>query len=203
MSDRIAVMNKGRVEQAASPRAIYEEPDDGVRRRLPGRVEPARGRGGRARRRGLHGPRSATARFALQPGRVDARGEVKVMIRPERIGIEPHAEHRRASGCRGSSSARSSSAARTRCTSACSAASCSRRWSPTTAATPPVSLEPGAAVSVHLPPDAAARAAAERGGDRGGPGRGGDAASSATPASSCRARRPSVRWHPERALVLR
>ena len=27
MSDRIAVMNKGRVEQAASPQAIYEEPE--------------------------------------------------------------------------------------------------------------------------------------------------------------------------------
>ena len=27
MSDRIAVMNRGRVEQAASPQAIYEEPE--------------------------------------------------------------------------------------------------------------------------------------------------------------------------------
>ena len=42
MSDRVAVMNGGRVEQAGSPREVYEEPRDGLRRRLPRRLERAR-----------------------------------------------------------------------------------------------------------------------------------------------------------------
>ena len=42
MSDRVAVMNGGRVEQAGTPREIYEEPATRVRGRLPRRLEPAR-----------------------------------------------------------------------------------------------------------------------------------------------------------------
>ena len=52
MSDRVAVMNGGRVEQAGTPREVYEEPATRVRRRLPRRLEPALRRGdGRRRRR--------------------------------------------------------------------------------------------------------------------------------------------------------
>ena len=54
MSDRVAVMRGGRVEQCGEPRALYEEPDDGVRGQLPRRLEPdpgARSRGGGAARR--------------------------------------------------------------------------------------------------------------------------------------------------------
>ena len=58
-----------------------------------------------------------------QQGSTDARGEVKVMIRPERIAIEPHSNAAR-SACPAWSSGRSSWAAPTRCTCACSAASC-------------------------------------------------------------------------------
>ena len=43
MSDRIAVMNKGRVEQAASPQVDLRGADDGVRGRVPRGLEPARG----------------------------------------------------------------------------------------------------------------------------------------------------------------
>jgi spermidine/putrescine transport system ATP-binding protein len=89
MSDRIAVMNKGRVEQAASPRAIYEEPDTvfvadflGVSNLLDAE---AIGRDGAACT-----VRIGDRTFRAQQGATDARGEVKVMIRPERIGIEPH-----------------------------------------------------------------------------------------------------------------
>ena len=51
MSDRVAVMSGGRVEQAGTPREIYEEPATRVRGRLPRRLEPARRRGVGRRRR--------------------------------------------------------------------------------------------------------------------------------------------------------
>ena len=89
MSDRIAVMNKGRVEQAASPKAIYEEPDTvfvadflGVSNLL---AATAFGQDGAACAVQV-GDRTLRA----QQGATGARGEVKVMIRPERIAIEPH-----------------------------------------------------------------------------------------------------------------
>ena len=89
MSDRIAVMNNGHVEQAASPRAIYEEPDTvfvadflGVSNLLSAEAMGPDG-GGCAVRIG-------DRTFRCQQGSLDARGEVRVMIRPERIGIEQH-----------------------------------------------------------------------------------------------------------------
>src|SRR4051812_42732635 len=91
MSDRIAVMNNGRVEQAASPRSIYEEPDTvfvaeflGVSNLLEAE---AVGREGAA-----CAVRIGDRVFRCGQGELDAVGEVKVMIRPERIVIEPHAE---------------------------------------------------------------------------------------------------------------
>ncbi len=89
MSDRIAVMNGGHVEQAASPKEIYEEPDTvfvadflGVSNLL---AATAVGQDGTACAVQV-GDRTLRA----QQGTMDARGEVKVMIRPERIAIEPH-----------------------------------------------------------------------------------------------------------------
>jgi spermidine/putrescine transport system ATP-binding protein len=89
MSDRIAVMNRGRVEQAASPMAIYEEPDTvfvadflGVSNLLGAQ---AVGQDGEACTVQV-GDRTLRAR----QGATSARGDVKVMIRPERIVIEPH-----------------------------------------------------------------------------------------------------------------
>jgi spermidine/putrescine transport system ATP-binding protein len=92
MSDRVAVMNGGRVEQAASPKTVYEEPDAifvadflGVSNLLSG---TAVGEDSGACRVEV-GDRVLRA----HQGATDARGEVKVMIRPERIGVEPHATH--------------------------------------------------------------------------------------------------------------
>jgi spermidine/putrescine transport system ATP-binding protein len=89
MSDRIAVMNKGRVEQAAPPKGIYEEPETvfvadflGVSNLLEAE---AVGQDGAACTVKV-GDRMLRA----QRGSTSARGEVKVMIRPERIVIEPH-----------------------------------------------------------------------------------------------------------------
>ena len=41
MSDRIAVMNQGRIEQVDAPEELYETAAHPLRRRLPGRAEPA------------------------------------------------------------------------------------------------------------------------------------------------------------------
>ena len=96
MSDRIAVMNKGRYEQLGDPETLYERPDDPLRRRLPRREQPAPGarRRDRRRLRGRSGsadgaavrvpPRSSTAgprstsasgrrrSGSTRPGRADA-----------------------------------------------------------------------------------------------------------------------------------
>ena len=88
MSDRIAVMNQGHVEQAGSPREIYEGPETefvadflGVSNLLEAQAS-ADGSGCSLR----IGERS----FRAEQGATGSRGDVKVMIRPERIGLEPH-----------------------------------------------------------------------------------------------------------------
>jgi spermidine/putrescine transport system ATP-binding protein len=89
MSDRIAVINHGRIEQAASPRDLYEEPANafvadflGVSNLMDASaVGPA---GDAAQVRLANG-------FTVDVGRGDIsrRGEVKVVIRPERVLLEP------------------------------------------------------------------------------------------------------------------
>jgi len=89
MSDRIAVMRSGRVEQVASPREMYDEPATefvadflGVSNLLPAE---AAGRDGDCCVLRLGESTLLAAR-----GATGSRGPVKAMIRPERIGIEPH-----------------------------------------------------------------------------------------------------------------
>ena len=94
MSDRVAVMNGGRVEQAGSPREVYEEPQTRLRRRLPRRLEPALRRGDRRPTADGCALASASGRCGAAQGATGARGEVKAMIRPERIGVEPHGRRR-------------------------------------------------------------------------------------------------------------
>jgi spermidine/putrescine transport system ATP-binding protein len=90
MSDRIAVMNGGRVEQAASPKEVYEEPETvfvadflGVSNLLSAEAVGQDG--------GACTVQVGDRRLRAQQGATGARGDVKVMIRPERIEIEPHA----------------------------------------------------------------------------------------------------------------
>src|SRR3954466_1011902 len=91
MSDRIAVMNKGRIEQAASPRSIYEEPaTEFVAEFLA--VSNLLGAEAVGREGAACAVRIGDRVFRCGQGELDAEGEVKVMIRPERIVIEPHAE---------------------------------------------------------------------------------------------------------------
>src|SRR5215467_12367019 len=89
MSDRIAVINHGRIEQAASPKDLYEEPANafvadflGVSNLMDAAVS---------------GPARAGARVSLSDsfavdvlrGDVGLRGPVKIVIRPERISVGP------------------------------------------------------------------------------------------------------------------
>jgi len=87
MSDRVAVMSGGRVEQAGTPREIYEEPATlfvadflGVSNLL---TADATGDGDACALR--VGERTLKA----GSGATSARGDVKAMIRPERVGVEP------------------------------------------------------------------------------------------------------------------
>jgi spermidine/putrescine transport system ATP-binding protein len=90
MSDRLAVMSNGRVEQIGAPDEVYEEPRTtyvadflGVSNLMDGRCEgldPS----GRAR------VRLGDYELLAGTGDTDLRGEVKVTIRPERIRLEDH-----------------------------------------------------------------------------------------------------------------
>jgi len=89
MSDRIAVMSNGRVEQVASPREVYEEPSTvfvadflGVSNLMQ---VTARGADSQGR------CRIRLDSFELQAARGDTAvsGETKATIRPERVRLEP------------------------------------------------------------------------------------------------------------------
>jgi spermidine/putrescine transport system ATP-binding protein len=88
MSDRVAVMNDGRVEQSGPPQEMYEEPATlfvadflGVSNLVPAEASGREGVSCMLRV-------GEVAMRAVQ-GTVDARGPVKAMIRPERVRIEP------------------------------------------------------------------------------------------------------------------
>ncbi|MGH2636761.1 MAG: ABC transporter ATP-binding protein [Actinomycetota bacterium] len=90
MSDRLAVMSNGRVEQVGTPSEVYEEPATayvadflGVSNLMDGRCDGA-DPSGRARLR--------LGEFELLAarGETDLRGDVKATIRPERIRLERH-----------------------------------------------------------------------------------------------------------------
>jgi spermidine/putrescine transport system ATP-binding protein len=153
MSDRIAVMNRGRVEQAASPRAIYEEPDTvfvadflGVSNLLDAEAMGPDG--------GACTVRIGDRIFRAGQGATDTRGEAKVMIRPERIGIEPQSsaaggEERMPGMVERSVFLGGSHEVHVRVLGGeLLKATVANDGKPL-----PFALEPGTAVSVHLPPD--------------------------------------------------
>jgi spermidine/putrescine transport system ATP-binding protein len=89
MSDRIAVMNNGRVEQAGPPQAVYEEPETlfvadflGVSNLITAEAAGPDGNGCVLT--------VGEQRLRADQGSTAARGEVKAMVRPERVRIEPH-----------------------------------------------------------------------------------------------------------------
>ena len=87
MSDRIAVMSQGQVEQVGPPKEIYEEPRTayvadflGVSNLMEGTAEG----------QGAGGCRVTLGEFALiaGEGESDTRGASKITIRPERVDLE-------------------------------------------------------------------------------------------------------------------
>ena len=89
MSDRLAVMNAGRIEQLGGPHDVYEQPDTtfvaaflGISNLISGVARPANG----------NRCTITVGEFELQAdtGSTATQGPTKVMIRPERIRIEPH-----------------------------------------------------------------------------------------------------------------
>jgi spermidine/putrescine transport system ATP-binding protein len=90
MSDRLAVMNHGRIVQVGTPEEVYNEPADayvadflGVSNLMDAQVEPGGERGSCRLRLGD---------FVVdaEAGQSDATGAVKVAIRPERIHLYPY-----------------------------------------------------------------------------------------------------------------
>jgi spermidine/putrescine transport system ATP-binding protein len=89
MSDRIAVMSEGRVEQVGSPEEVYEEPATayvadflGVSNMMSATAGGRHGDGG-----SVH---LGTFELSAQRGDLDATGPVKLVIRPERVRLEEH-----------------------------------------------------------------------------------------------------------------
>jgi spermidine/putrescine transport system ATP-binding protein len=88
MSDRLAVMSDGRIEQVGTPNEVYEEPRTtyvadflGVSNLMDARAEGPDG-DGRCK------VRLGDFQLLAGQGESDARGEARIVIRPERIGLE-------------------------------------------------------------------------------------------------------------------
>jgi spermidine/putrescine transport system ATP-binding protein len=88
MSDRLAVMSDGRIEQVGTPNEVYEEPQTtyvadflGVSNLMDARAEGPDGNGRCKVRLG-------DFQLVAGQGTSDARGEAKIVIRPERVGLE-------------------------------------------------------------------------------------------------------------------
>jgi spermidine/putrescine transport system ATP-binding protein len=89
MSDRLAVMNAGRVEQAGSPREVYEEPTTVFVADFLGASNLFAADAVGGDRDGCM-LRVSDRSFRACQGDTAARGDVRAMIRPERIAFEPH-----------------------------------------------------------------------------------------------------------------
>jgi spermidine/putrescine transport system ATP-binding protein len=88
MSDRLAVMNAGRVEQAGPPREVYEQPETVFVADFLGASNLLTAEASRADGPGC-GLRIGERTLRAHQGDTTARGEVRVLIRPERVGVEP------------------------------------------------------------------------------------------------------------------
>jgi spermidine/putrescine transport system ATP-binding protein len=85
MSDRLAVMSNGRIEQVGTPAEVYEEPSTAYVADFLGvsNLMPAVADGGGKVRLG-------DFEFTAARGDLGARGPVRTVIRPERVRIEDH-----------------------------------------------------------------------------------------------------------------
>jgi spermidine/putrescine transport system ATP-binding protein len=85
MSDRLAVMSSGRIEQIGSPAEVYEDPSTAYVADFLGvsNLMSAQGDGGGRVRLGDFELTAARGDF-------DARGGIRVVVRPERVQLEDH-----------------------------------------------------------------------------------------------------------------
>jgi spermidine/putrescine transport system ATP-binding protein len=85
MSDRLAVMSSGRIEQIGSPVEVYEEPSTAYVADFLGvsNLMSAQGDGGGKVRLG-------DFQFTATRGDLDARGRIRIVIRPERVHLDDH-----------------------------------------------------------------------------------------------------------------
>ena len=90
VSDRIAVMHRGRVEQLGTPGAVYEQPASrfvaafmGISNFIPGRTLAAAGAGGTCAVETQGG-----ALLAVAPEAIAAGQDVAVAVRPERLHVQ-------------------------------------------------------------------------------------------------------------------
>ncbi len=83
MSDRLAVMSSGRIEQVGSPAEVYEDPSTAY-------VADFLGVSNLMSAYGDGGGRVRLGDFELMAGRGDfgARGQVRIVVRPERVHLE-------------------------------------------------------------------------------------------------------------------
>jgi spermidine/putrescine transport system ATP-binding protein len=90
MSDRLAVMSGGRIEQIGTPGDVYREPKNGYVAEFIGvsnlMTATATGPNGEGACRVKLGDFELTA----MRGDTSAQGDVRVVIRPERVRLEPH-----------------------------------------------------------------------------------------------------------------
>ena len=151
MSDRIAVMNDGRVAQCGAPEEVYEQPERGVRRRLHRHLEPDRGR----RSRTAACPARERARWCRRRCPTTATAATRSSSRsgPEKIAVD---EHRggdgRARRARSSSASTSASAPRSSSSSATARAS-SRSSRRPTAPAPTIAGKPGMEIKLGWHPE--------------------------------------------------
>jgi len=89
MSDRLAVMSDGTIEQVGTPQEVYDEPTSlyvadflGVSNTMPAVVDSANGDGG------CH-VKLGDFELLAGTGDLNARGDVVVVVRPERVQLEP------------------------------------------------------------------------------------------------------------------
>ncbi|MEG1609709.1 MAG: spermidine/putrescine ABC transporter ATP-binding protein PotA [Bilophila sp.] len=88
MSDRVVVMNQGRIEQIGTPQAIYEEPTNLYVARFVGEINILHGTILSAAGNGLYEARISGTRFPLRTTRTFVAGDaVNVLLRPEDIRV--------------------------------------------------------------------------------------------------------------------
>ena len=95
MSDRVVVMNQGRIEQIGTPQEIYEEPSNLYVARFVGEINILPARIMSVPGEGIYSADISGRRFTLRTSRPFAAGDrVNVLLRPEDIRVYAHDDER-------------------------------------------------------------------------------------------------------------